>query len=228
MLVPAMWRNLARDEMNLKRLDFRSELRVAVTTDSRAGHAFPANPHREGAAPHMSESRRNTAPGKSGRTQSNSDDPVELLLAQLECMGIDDLRVLWKKRFRHKLPAVSSPDILRRLSAWKLQVEAYGDLDSETYTRLRTLVLSDAKRKNKSASSLPMVNLKAGTVLVREWRGVEHRVLVLGKGFEYRDRRFHSLSEVARHISGTYVSGPRFFGLEASQLKATVGSGVTS
>jgi hypothetical protein len=176
----------------------------------------------------MTSSRRNTAPGKPGRTKCNSDDPVELLIAQLERMGIDDLRVLWKKRFRHKLPSVSSPDILRRLLAWKLQVETYGDLDPETSVRLRTLVLSDAKRKDKSASSLPMVNLKAGTVLVREWRGIEHRVLVLGKGFEYRDRRFRSLSEVARHIAGTHVSGPRFFGLEATQLKATVGSGVTS
>ena len=64
--------------------------------------------------------------------------------------------------------------------------------------------------------------LRAGTVLVREWRGVAHRVLVLDTGFEHQGKRFGSLSEVARAISGTRWSGPRFFGLQdrpPSELK---------
>jgi hypothetical protein len=62
--------------------------------------------------------------------------------------------------------------------------------------------------------------LKAGTVLVREWRGIEHRVLVLDGGFEHRDRRYKSLSHVARAITGTNWSGPRFFGLEPKQVRS--------
>jgi hypothetical protein len=57
--------------------------------------------------------------------------------------------------------------------------------------------------------------LKAGSVLVREWRGVVHRVLVLDEGFEHRDKRYRSLTKVARAITGTRWSGPRFFGLDA-------------
>jgi hypothetical protein len=56
-------------------------------------------------------------------------------------------------------------------------------------------------------SPCSLINLRAGTVLVRELRGVEHRVLVLGDGFEYRDRRFRSLTGVAQHIAGSRVSG---------------------
>ena len=57
-------------------------------------------------------------------------------------------------------------------------------------------------------------SLRAGTILVREWRGVTHRVLVLDEGFEHEGKRYGSLSEAARAISGTHWSGPRFFGLE--------------
>ena len=53
----------------------------------------------------------------------------------------------------------------------------------------------------------------AGTVLVREWHGVSHRVSVLDNGVIYRGQRFQSLSEVARLITGSRWSGPRFFGL---------------
>jgi hypothetical protein len=54
---------------------------------------------------------------------------------------------------------------------------------------------------------------KSGTVLIREWRGVKHRVTVLDHDVVYRGRRYQSLSEVARAITGTRWSGPLFFGL---------------
>ena len=50
-------------------------------------------------------------------------------------------------------------------------------------------------------------------MLVRDWKGKSHRVTVLARGFEYEDRNFESLSEIARNITGTRWNGPRFFGL---------------
>ena len=61
-------------------------------------------------------------------------------------------------------------------------------------------------------------SLKAGTILIREWRGVEHRVLVLDGGFEHRGTRYKSLTHIARTITGTRWSGPRFFGLDAAAV----------
>jgi hypothetical protein len=55
--------------------------------------------------------------------------------------------------------------------------------------------------------------LKAGTLLVREWEGKLHRVMVLADGFAWNDRVFNSLSKVALAITGTRWNGPRFFGL---------------
>ena len=40
------------------------------------------------------------------------------------------------------------------------------------------------------------------------------RVRVQGNGVLYQGERYRSLSEVARRITGTRWSGPRFFGLK--------------
>ena len=55
--------------------------------------------------------------------------------------------------------------------------------------------------------------LKAGSRLVRHWRGVPHQVLIRDDGYAYGDRIYQSLSQIAHDITGTNWSGPRFFGL---------------
>jgi hypothetical protein len=61
---------------------------------------------------------------------------------------------------------------------------------------------------------MPQNRPMAGTALMREWRGVSHRVTVLDTDVVYRGRRYRSLSEVARAITGSRWSGPLFFGLK--------------
>ena len=157
------------------------------------------------------------APGSAGRAAVGpAVDPVARELKHVGTLGVEALRDLWTKRFRTTPPAIRSGDVLRRLIAWKIQVEAFGDLDAETYAKIRRL--TRIGRNGVAVAVETTVSLKAGSILVREWRGVEHRVLVLDKGFEHRDKRYKSLSEVARAITGTHWSGPRFFGLEAQQL----------
>ena len=54
-----------------------------------------------------------------------------------------------------------------------------------------------------------------GTRLIREWHGTPHEVEVLEDGYLWRGVRHRSLSAIARTITGTRWSGPRFFGLVA-------------
>ena len=55
--------------------------------------------------------------------------------------------------------------------------------------------------------------LKAGTVLVREYQGERHTVTVMADGFLWGDSTYRSLTTIARAITGTAWSGPRFFGV---------------
>jgi Protein of unknown function (DUF2924) len=54
---------------------------------------------------------------------------------------------------------------------------------------------------------------RPGTILVREWQGTTHQVTVTADGFLWNGRVHNSLSGIARAITGTKWSGPRFFGM---------------
>jgi hypothetical protein len=96
--------------------------------------------------------------------------------------------------------------------AFRLQAAAFGDHSpamKRKLTHLATLLAKDPK-----ASLFPAPSLKPGIVLTREWKGVVHKVLVQHEGFLYAEKSYGSLSDVARAITGTQWSGPRFFGIE--------------
>jgi Protein of unknown function (DUF2924) len=56
-------------------------------------------------------------------------------------------------------------------------------------------------------------HVKVGSVIVREYQGKLHEVLVVPGGFCWQEQVFASLSTIARKITGTSWNGPRFFGL---------------
>jgi hypothetical protein len=60
----------------------------------------------------------------------------------------------------------------------------------------------------------PRRQLKPGTVLVREYQGRRHTVTTVRDGFEWQGTTYPSLSAIARAITGTSWSGPRFFALK--------------
>jgi hypothetical protein len=69
---------------------------------------------------------------------------------------------------------------------------------------------SDIRKRKLKADAGPIT----GTQLIREWKGVEHRVTVHDEDFEYQGRPYKSLSAVARSITGTRWNGLIFFGLK--------------
>ncbi len=97
--------------------------------------------------------------------------------------------------------------LLARGIAYAMQVRQLGGLTPAEKKALGALAQG---RTNPSPGAL-----KAGTRLYRSWRGVTQEILVLEGGYGWRGKSYASLSEVARAITGTRWSGPRFFGLQA-------------
>ncbi len=128
-------------------------------------------------------------------------------------LAIDELRERWKAMFG-KAPARDiSRSFATRAIAYRLQEKAFGGLKPSTQRMLAEFAYDGA---NGSAAVRSRI-VWPGAVLVREWRGISHQVSVLEKGFSFRGKRYRSLSEVAREITGTRWSGPLFFGLKRSQ-----------
>jgi len=73
--------------------------------------------------------------------------------------------------------------------------------------------LPSASKAARRRVSSRQVTLTTGTRLVREWNGRTISVEVVGDGFVWNDAPYRSLSEIARAVTGTRWSGPRFFGI---------------
>lgn len=131
-------------------------------------------------------------------------------LSALKEMEVVDLKAKWRELFGNEPPAFNRGYLESRL-AYRIQEIAYGGLKKETVKRID--ILRDSVLRNAPLRKPEKDRPITGTVLVREFRGVEHRVRVLDDGFEYNGKRYRSLSAVASHIAGVHWNGPMFFGL---------------
>jgi hypothetical protein len=104
--------------------------------------------------------------------------------------------------------------LLVRALAYRMQDRAAGGLTTATRTKLRTL--AEAVKSNSVDGVIEPPRLTPGTHVIREWGNEMHQVTVEAAGFVYRGQRYRSLSEIARRITGTRWSGPRFFGVTPS------------
>ncbi len=139
-------------------------------------------------------------------------DAVERQVLGLQDLTTEQLKDAWKEGLGTEPPAIRSREILLRLLAWRLQSGSLGGLDAPTELKLRKI----AKAFERDGSYEPKIrrDLSPGVVLMREWKGVTHKVTVTASGFQHQGKGYRSLSDIARTITGTRWSGPRFFGLE--------------
>jgi hypothetical protein len=105
----------------------------------------------------------------------------------------------WRKVYRSAPPRISA-DLLRRGIAYRLQERAYGKLSPQV-----ARVLASGGRAARE--------ITPGTRLVREWNGRTIDVTATDGGMVWEGRTYRSLSAIAREVTGTPWSGPRFFGL---------------
>lgn len=137
-------------------------------------------------------------------------------LAVLDSMSLIDLQALWLRLYGEAAPALSI-DLLRCGLAYRLQEKQQGKLDGRIANYLMRFDREDSAGKPKA---VPGTKLSVGTKLVRDWHGVGHSVSVTDDGFEYDGKHWKSLTAIAREITGTKWSGPRFFGLNDRGVKA--------
>ena len=132
-------------------------------------------------------------------------------VASLGALDTAALRQRWKALFGIDPSPHFGRSLLVRAISYRIQETALGGLKPATQRFLDRIAES---RPDTALHRIPEQRVDAGTVLMRQWGGVTHRVIVLEHGVTYRNRRYKSLSEVARAITGARWSGPLFFGLK--------------
>jgi hypothetical protein len=116
-----------------------------------------------------------------------------------------ELRDSWRSLYRTEPPKKIGRSLLIQAIGYRMQENAVGELKSS----IRRLLMRAAE--NVVGGRDIRINFKRtakpGTVLVREWGGVTHQVTVQEHGMLFRRKRYGSLSEVARVITGSRWSG---------------------
>lgn len=140
---------------------------------------------------------------------------LEAALAALAHMTVPGLRSEWVRLHRSQPPKKLSRDMLELGVAWKLQELALGGLSATT--RRQLVELARTMEAKADLAKARTVSLRPGARLIREWNGETHEVRVVEDGFQWRGKTWRSLSAIAREMTGTQWSGPRFFGLKAGR-----------
>ena len=113
----------------------------------------------------------------------------------------------WEAAFGLAPPPYLSIPFMTKALAYQAQCKRAGGLPAQTRRSLQQIAAG------KPVKDVPMNAAKVGTHYVREWNGRTYQVAVVKDGFEMDGRIWLSLSAIAKHITGTIWSGPRFFGL---------------
>jgi Protein of unknown function (DUF2924) len=145
---------------------------------------------------------------------STDRSPLDVEIARLRDLNIDALRARWRIVLRRPAPPHLPRHLLFAMLAYRIQAEGLGDLDAETIRLLNKVgsVRSNVETLTETYDQRRR-QVTLGTVLMREWNGNTHRVMVVEGGFAWEDRTYDSLSKIAYTITGTRWNGPRFFGL---------------
>ena len=136
-------------------------------------------------------------------------------LKDLETRGDDELKNLWRSLYGTTPPQQIHRSLLIAAVAHRLQENVLGALKSSVRRHLMQAANNPAN--SRLSPHFPSLRPRAGTVLVRDWGGVTHQAKVLEDGILFRSKRYKSLSEVARVITGSRWSGPLFFGLKSAK-----------
>ena len=154
------------------------------------------------------------------RQQPSLNDEI----AHLRDLDLKGLRTRWRGVFQGSPPEHLPRHLLIAILAYRMQTQFYGDLDSATVRLLKQIgaggshvdaVGLTAEHEQRRAS------IKPGTILMREWDGRPHRVMVVDAGFAWNGKTYDSLSKIAFAITGTKWNGPRFFGLRDKPTSET-------
>jgi len=148
-------------------------------------------------------------------------------LARLKELTVPELRQRYAEVFGEASRCRHKQFLIKRI-IWRMQANEQGDLSERARKRAEELAndadlrLTPPKVKGSaapgrtvtmSAPAPPERVPPPGTILSRQYKGREVRVLVLEKGFEHEGQVYRSLSAVAKAVTGSHWNGWLFFGI---------------
>ena len=142
-----------------------------------------------------------------------------IAVSDLGTMDRAALGRLWSQIVGGAVPPHMSQVIQRRFLAYAIQARARGNISTSIANKFDRILSGEVRPITPT--------LRPGGRLLRQWNGTTHVVDVVDGGFLWNGGQHRSLSAIARAITGTRWSGPRFFGLTDAAVKASAAEKTT-
>ena len=148
----------------------------------------------------------------------------------LNRMSIKELQKKYEEIFNGQRAASNNKVYLLRRIAYRLQELEYGGLSEKAQLRVKEIMEEcDPLNKIFRSNGNCVEKIRAsggrqgilrdkrlpipGTIIKREYKGNLIEVEVLENGFQYKGRKYGSLSAIAKEITGAHWNGYLFFNL---------------
>jgi Protein of unknown function (DUF2924) len=138
---------------------------------------------------------------------------IDVEIARLRDLDLKQLRRRWRTIFRRQPLSALPRHLVFAMVAYRLQAEIFGDMDAET---LRLLKQIDVATSKTAITSLTKIlaqrqrEVSPGTILVREWNGQTHRVMVIEHGFAWQGTTYDSYRKSPKQLPAPSGMGRGF------------------
>jgi len=150
---------------------------------------------------------------------------LEKILA-LKDEPLAELQAKYAELFDGKKAASNNKTYLWQRIAYRIQELEYGNLPEEAQAKAKELaqeydpINNKALRQNGNDNGadktcisrdrrLPM----PGTLITKNYKGIEIRVKILEKGFEYNGKVYRTLTAIVKEVTGSHWNGYLFFNM---------------
>src|ERR1700730_4145144 len=112
-------------------------------------------------------------------------------IAALTSLSVKELKERWRALYGSEPHRRMRRELLTRAVAYRLQERALGGLKPSTRRLIARIAAQASGHGTERAASVRKAS--AGTVLIRDWRGISHRVTVPAAGGVSREQLSRSL-----------------------------------
>ena len=147
-------------------------------------------------------------------------------IMELKSMSLGELQKKYEEVFRNNKAPSNNKVYLWRKIAYRIQERECGELAEKAQGKIEEFIqkydpinnkalrpdnleVPESSNKLKRDKRLPI----PGTIITKEYKSNKIQIKILESGFEYNNKKYKSLSAIAKEATGAHWNGYLFFGL---------------
>ena len=150
------------------------------------------------------------------------ENSILVRILGLKTASLTELQKEYEALYDGKKATSNNKTYLWQRIAYRIQELEYGGLPEEAQSKVKELAREYDPINNKALRSDATIKRNIsrdrrlpipGTLITKNYKGIDIRVKILEKGFEYNGKIYRTLTAIAKEVTGSHWNGFLFFSL---------------